>query len=214
MIKLGESELVAQLIENLSKKEKWGMTGLEWVKVYESFAKASYEYLNLVKDKNKRVALIFTDASDAHNFLLAAVIEYHKNGEGEDVGGNWSFEYTFDPQDTVGCDLKYSNDTQFLTVLNDCTRNSMKDANGIACGFMIDAEDSVLIFDAIIRYLIMWLDKNANDKEVIDLVLEDYFKASVAIEEGQKVMTLVPHGRSKSKIKNDDQVSEDATEEE
>lgn len=213
VVKLQESELITQLIENVSNKEGWQINAVEWNKLYENLSTATYEFLSIAKDKNKKVALVFTDASEAHNFLMAGIIEYHKNEDTDALGGNWSFVYTFNPQDIMGSDIRYGTDPQFLTIMNDISKNSMKDQYGIPCGFKLDAADVSELFDYLIRYLIMWLDTNARENEIVDLILEDHFKASVAIEDGIKVFAMVPHGRAKSKIKNDDAVSEDVIEE-
>lgn len=212
LVKLQESELISQLIENVTNKEGWQINGTEWIKLYENLSTATYEFLSIAKDKNRKTALVFTDTSEAHNFLMGAIIEYHKNEDSDAVGGNWSFVYSFNPQDIVGAEMRYATDPQFLTVMNDISKNSMKDQFGVPCGFKLAAQDVSELFDYLIRYLIMWLDTNARANEVVDLVLEDHFKASVAIEEGIKVFAMVPHGRAKSKIKNDDAVAEDVQE--
>lgn len=209
-IKLNESELIANLVEAKSKAELWDITGVEWVKLYESLSASCYEYLNLVKNKNQKTALVFTDSSDAHNFLLAATIEYHGN-DGEEVGGNWSFSYTVNPQDIVDAKIVYSNDPQYMNVLNDCSSKSMVDQDGVPCGFTIVAEVAGEIFDALIRYLLNYLDKNAQEGKVLDLVLDDHFKASVAIEDGVKVIGITPHGVAKTRVKNDDECSEEVS---
>ena len=209
-IKLNESELIANLVEAKSKAELWDITGVEWVKLYESLSASCYEYLNLVKNKNQKTALVFTDSSDAHNFLLAATIEYHGN-DGEEVGGNWSFSYTVNPQDIVDAKIVYSNDPQYMNVLNDCSSKSMVDQDGVPGGFTIVAEVAGEIFDALIRYLLNYLDKNAQEGKVLDLVLDDHFKASVAIEDGVKVIGITPHGVAKTRVKNDDECSEEVS---
>lgn len=207
--RLQESELISTLVDTLTQKQDWGISSVEWIKLYESLSTSTYEYLSLVKNKEKKTALVFNDNSEAKNFIMAAIIEFHKAGDSDEVGGNWSFEYTFNPADVQGCDLKYSTDTQFLTVFNDVSFRSIKDENGESCGFLVEPEDAVLIFDALIRYLKMYLDSNAKEGEVLDLVLEDHFKASVAIEDGIKVMGMAPCGAAKAKIKNDDIVAEE-----
>lgn len=213
LVNLNESEIIPQLCENVTNKEGWQVSAVEWIKLYENLSTAIYEFLSIAKDKNKKVSLVFTDASREKNFLMAGIIEYHKNEDNENLGGNWSFVYTFNPQDIVGSEIKYSVEPQFITILNDISRNSMTDQYGVPCGFGISPQDAVELFDYLIRYLIMWLDRNARTDEVVDLILEDHFKASVAVEEGIKIFAMVPHGRAKSKIKNDDAVAEDVVEE-
>lgn len=211
-VNLKESQLLTQLVENVSRMKGWYVADKEWLMLYQSLSESIYQFLSIAKSKEQKTALVFTDASEAHNFLMGAIIEYHKNEDSDAVGGNWSFVYSFNPQDIVGAEMRYATDPQFLTVMNDISKNSMKDQFGVPCGFKLAAQDVSELFDYLIRYLIMWLDTNARANEVVDLVLEDHFKASVAIEEGIKVFAMVPHGRAKSKIKNDDAVAEDVQE--
>lgn len=205
-IKLRESELISNMVKVLSNDDEWGISAVEWVALYQSWFTAGYEYLALCKNKDKKQALVFKDNKD--NFQFAMVIEYHK-GETDEVGGNWSFECTFNPADVEGAELHYNSDTQYLVILNDVTFESMRDEEDQKAGFTMEPEDALTIVEALIRYLKIYLDSNAKDGEVLDLVLDDYFKASVAIEDGVKVMSIVPCGHAKSKIKNDDIVSEE-----
>ena len=74
-IKLNESELIANLVEAKSKAELWDITGVEWVKLYESLSASCYEYLNLVKNKNQKTALVFTDSSDIMETMVKKLEE-------------------------------------------------------------------------------------------------------------------------------------------
>lgn len=210
-VKLQESELISKMVKVLSNDEKdggdgWGISSVEWVNLYKCWFTAGYEYLALCKNKDKKQGLVFKDTQG--NFQFGMVIEYHK-GENEEVGGNWTFECTFNPTDMEGAELHYNSDTQYLVILNDTCFKCMKDENTENAGFTMEPEDALTIVEALMRYLKMYLDTNAKDGEVLDLVLDDYFKASVAIEDGIKVMSVVPCGHAKSKIKNDDIVAEE-----
>lgn len=211
-INLQESELITQLYEGLSKEKDWKITNEEWVLLYKNLSEAIYEYLSLVQDKSKKTALVFTYHDQGNAFLAAAIKEYIPNEDNEEIGGNWAFTYTFNQQDVFGdpehTDVRYSSDPQFLEIMNHISKNSKKTADGIPCGFNIAASYANKVFDYLFRYMLKWLDTNAREKESIDLVLEDHFVASVSVENGEKVFAMFPHGRAKSKIKNDDAVAE------
>lgn len=205
-IKLQESNLL-NLLDNKAQVNGWEINSVEWIKLYECWATATQTYLNLVKDKNQKTALVFSDSSEEHNFLIAGLIEYHPNEDGE-VGGNWSFSYTLDPQDLTGAKTIFNNDPQFISTFNDVSRSSLKDPNGTPCGFVLDVAYASQIFDELISMLLQYLDTNADPKDALDLELEDHFIATVEFDEGKKFIAIVPEGKAKTKIKNDDEVSE------
>ena len=208
-VNLKESQLLTQLVENVSRMKGWYVADKEWLMLYQSLSESIYQFLSIAKSKEQKTALVFTDASVAHNFLLAAIIEYHKNDDNEEVGGNWSFVYSFYQQDIADCNIIYANEPQFLNVLNDVCDDWFRNQNGSITGFGLDPILVTEIMEYLISYLKLWLDTNARTDETVDIVLEDHFEASVAVEDGIKVMSMVPHGRAKSKIKNDDMVAED-----
>lgn len=211
-INLAESELIVQLYEALSKEQDWRLTNENWVTMYKCLSEAIYEYLSLVQDKDKKVALVFTYHDQGNSFLAAAMKEYIPNEDNEDIGGNWAFTYTFNQADVYGdpehTDIRYSSDPQFFEIMNHLIKNSDKTADGIPCGPRLNEQFAAEMFDYLFRFLLKWLDTNAREKEAMDLVLEDHFVASVSIENGEKVFAMFPHGRAKSKIKNDDAVAE------
>ena len=51
--------------------------------------------------------------------------------------------------------------------------------------------------------LIGVLDRESNDTEQVDIVLEGYFVASAAVEAGEKVLAITPDGAMKKIIKSD-----------
>ena len=57
------------------------------------------------------------------------------------------------------------------------------------------------------RYLIQqiknWLDANAVEGEEVGVEMDGVFQASVAIENGEKVFSIVPDGEIKKLIKDD-----------
>lgn len=208
-VNLKESELLVQLVQNVSEVEKFRLSDVEWLLIIEDLSTTIYKFLGIAKDKEKKVALVFTDATEANNFLVAGIIEYHKNEDSDEVGGNWSFVYTFDKNDILDCEVIYSKDIKFIQVFNGVTQTSLMSKNGGPTGYTVDALIVDKIFESIFKYIKNWLDVNARVDEIVDLVLEDHFEASVSIEDGIKVLSMVPHGRAKSMIKDDDMVSED-----
>ena len=213
MIKLEESTLVTKLYEELSVAKEWGISEENWVKLYKNFAEAGYEFLSLAQDKDKKVALVITTPKEeGFKFLLGLVKEYIPNEDNDELGGNWAFTYTFNQEDIFAenTDVRYITDPQFMKVMDSISLNNKKNSDGTPAGFTIAPDFVEQVFAYLVVYLKEWLDKNARENETIDLVLEDCFTASVAVENGEKVIAMYPQGRAKSKIKNDDAVSEEA----
>ena len=59
------------------------------------------------------------------------------------------------------------------------------------------------LIELCVTVLKQWLDMNAKENEVVDITLDGYFEASVAIENGEKVMAITPDEPIKRIIKGD-----------
>lgn len=152
---------------------------------------AMSDYARVIKNKEKPVAIIIDDLKG--NMLLAAIVSYHE-GEG-DMPGNWSYEWSFDAED-----------------IKDCTKYAISESK--AHPFFIDRAKAYrmkyvspsyiyLSSQEFANSLIDWLDTNAKEGEEVEVVLDGYFKASVIIENGKKIMSFVPDGNIKRLIKDD-----------
>lgn len=149
------------------------------------------DYARVVKTKEKPIAIVIDDLKG--NMLLAAIVRYHE-GEG-DMPGNWSFEWSFDPED-----------------IKDCTKYSVSE--GKANSFFVDRSKTYHMHFVSLSYIYLscqqfaksiidWLDLNAKEGEEVEFNLDGYFKASVIVEGGKKIMSLVVDGAIKRLIKDD-----------
>ena len=64
-VNLKESQLLVQLVENVSRVQGLRISDVNWEMMIEDLSTAIYKFLAIAKDKDKKVALVFTDASEA-----------------------------------------------------------------------------------------------------------------------------------------------------
>lgn len=171
-------------------------------RVYKSFIAATSTYLSKVKiaKEDEAVALVLTDINGV--FKFAGIVEYHENETDGDEPGNWSYVLTFNEEDvnSVASKKKLTKflygDDAFKLVFDKVSY----DIGGIQFEherYMYDA--CLLCVDSLIGVL----DREANDADQIDIVLDGYFVASVAVEGGEKVFAITPDGAMKKIIKSD-----------
>lgn len=194
MKEIKETTIPATLIA-AAKNETWEI-GPDFVEaIYQSTIKAISEFLSIKKSKEQKVALSIKDLRD--NVLLIAKISYHK-GETEDDPGNWSFEMSLNNEDIDLTDTNVfaSTDLGFYEVLTRTLRNLINhEFYNTTCANSL----TTLAY----KVLKQWLDENAIDGQVVETGVDGYFIASVAIEDGEKVMSIVPDGAMKSLAKGD-----------
>ena len=178
--------------------QKIGESDLDWDanwtrKIYEVVVTGISDFLALAKSKNNKVAVAVKDLKG--NFMMGAVVEYHTN-EIDDMPGNWSYAFTFDETDLEGATVYLTTDTQFQKQL-------ALTAYGLhRIQFEMEMHIETLI-ELCVTVLKQWLDMNAKENEVVDVTLDGYFEASVAIENGEKVMAITPDEPIKRIIKGD-----------
>jgi len=178
--------------------QKMGEADLDWDanwtrKIYEVVVTGISDFLALAKSKNNKVAVAVRDLKG--NFLMGAIVEYHSN-ENEDMPGNWSYEFSFDEKDLEGATVYLTTDTQFQKQLSATAYNLHR----IQFEMEIHIET---IIELCVSILKQWLDMNAKEAEEVNIELIGYFVASVAIENGEKVIAIIPDGAMKRLIKDD-----------
>lgn len=162
--------------------------------MYDSLLMAVSDFLGLLKSKDVKTALTISDLKG--NFKFGAIVSYHPN-ENEDVPGNWSYEMTFDADDIPKDTKVYaSTDTQFLRILATAAR----DLHSFRYGAPEMIPDILI---TVIDALKDWLDINAVEGEEKSIELPGYFVAAVAIENGEKIFSIVPDGNLKRLVKGD-----------
>lgn len=160
--------------------------------IYEILLESMSDYLKLVSSTNEKVALSFEDA--AGNMHFAGLVQLHK-GEG-DMPGNFSYTITTCKEDLEGFKVYVVSDPNYLQLAS---------AKAYSMHSMLFEVQShiIVLFNQAAKTLIDWLDANASDKEEVTVEHDGFFTATVAIEEGEKVFSIVPDGAMKRLIKND-----------
>lgn len=143
-----------------------------------------------------RIGLAVKDTEG--NFKIGAILNYQKPEEGsEEDSGNWYLEMTFDAEDLNDCDVQADNHSDafarcFTVQINEVVGGRFRD---YTMGFNV----SITAIDEIVKFL----DANAREGEEVELTLSGIFTATVVVEDGEKVMSIVPGSYVKQKIKND-----------
>lgn len=171
----------------------WDWDPTDTNKIYDITFMAISDFLSLAKSKEKKTALAIRDLKG--NLLIAGVVTYHKN-ENENMPGNWSYEFTFSEEDLMDANIYISSETQFQKVFGTTAFNL----------FSVQFPGTTFvqaILEGAINTLTQWLDVNASESEDVSLEEPGYFVASVAVEKGEKVLSVVPDGAMKRLIKDD-----------
>ena len=104
---------------------------------------------------------------------------------------------TLDESDMTDLDVVVDNHSD---VFVRCAGN---EASNICYGRFRSTELMYQVFNTLIDTSVSFLDVNANETEEVTVNLRGVFTASVAIESGVKVMSIVPGEYIKQIIKND-----------
>lgn len=150
---------------------------------------------NQSKDLNK---LGFKMKDDKGHFKLGAILTYKKPEEGsEEDSGNWYLEFTLYEEDMNDIEKELDNLSDVFV------RCAAMNANTHMYGKFRSTELMYTLFNTAIDVLVSYLDTNASETDEVGVNLRGVFTASVAIEDGQKFMSIVPGEYIKQLIKND-----------
>jgi len=161
---------------------------------------SSYLSKRKVSKPDEAVALVLQDTSGV--FKFAAIVEYFANVENPDEAGNWGYSFTFYEEDLK--DLEKRKTVKKLLAGDDAFKSIMYKAAYDVGGFVFKKD--VYIYDACILVtdtILQVLDHEAIDGQVVDIEMPGYFKASVGVENGEKVFSIVPDGHMKALVKSD-----------
>lgn len=175
--------------------------GLTWVDtrsadIYRVLFTSIADCLKFKERKDaKRIGFSMKDAKG--NIKLGAILSYKAPEEGsEEDSGNWYLEMTFDPEDMKDLDIDIDNHSdEFVT-------HAANNAHEIANGRFRTTEMMFNVFDTAIDTLKNFLDFNVEAGD-LEVTLRGIFTASAAIEDGKKVLSIVPGEIIKQIIKND-----------
>lgn len=178
-------------------------TGIKWIPtdtevLYKIMFETISNFLYEKKDTKAKTVLRVQDTKGP--LLFAAIVEYHPNDE-EDMPGNWSYIFTQDEKLIDECPNNYDiADLVFAQVAN-------YTAHYLGIEFK-DFPSQHRLFIIASKCLLEWLDQNATEKEETEITIKDYFIASVGVEDGEKIISIVPEEEQKRKIKDDKKIEE------
>lgn len=163
---------------------------------YKCLMTAISKFLGIHKKMEvPKVALRFNDYKG--NMYVAAVVQYIPNEE-PTMPGNWSYYFTFSPEDIKDAKVHEANNNGFHKVMADVVLKMMH----------YRFADEMWENDAIhiaIKALIDWLDTNGGEEEC-HVVIPEYFDASVGIEDDHKIMAIEPSAKMSQLVKGDEEI--------
>lgn len=145
---------------------------------------------------NPRVGFELKDMKG--DFKLGAIMAYHAPEE-EDTEdkGNWTLEFTFNKEDMTDLNVVIDNHSDIF--INCASRQ----AQSIMFGRFKLNEYSIQMFVEAIDTLVKFLDTNASDTCEVQVEYRGVFTASVAVENGEKVFSIIPGEIVRQIIKDD-----------
>lgn len=162
-------------------------------KIYEVMIASMSDFLKIVKN-NAKTAIAINDIKG--NLILAGIVTYHENEDDKDMPGNYSYQFTTDAEDIKDAVIYSIDDDRFIQI----TITTAHHLYG-----MVFEESRYIngLYVTAAETLLEWLDSNATEKEEVSIELPGYFVATVAVEEGEKVVSIIPDGAMKRLIKDD-----------
>lgn len=195
-MRLKESTIPSELKASLATNCIIDWEPLDTEPIYVCLFTAIAKYLGINKSVDAgKVALRFDDYKG--NMMMAAIVTYTPN-EDPAMPGNWSLEFTFDPDDVKGINPVHgSNDMSFHMVMADVTLKIM------ASKFKnITMEDGII--KNAVETLVACLDRNATPEAAYEIEVPDYFTASVVVDaDGHKHMAIEPSAKLSRIVKGD-----------
>lgn len=151
------------------------------------------DFLAMVKTKEDGATLTFDNVKG--EMIMAAVVEYNDNADGEGQG-NWNYYFTFNPKDIEGKKRYQISSSQVHSVI---ARRAFE-LYRIRFPFPSLITDYAVTFAKLLRET---LETNAKVGEEFVIEHEGYFLATAAVEDGIVEKSLLPDGAMKRIIKDD-----------
>ena len=162
-------------------------------------------FMSKVKSTEGSVGFIAEDMDQ--NFTFGAVVEYHKN-DNPDMPGNWSYTFTFDPNDMKDCITVYKmSSNEYKEVAIDLGEHYY------GLDFELDNSTNVMETKRILITQIMtnaskairqWVEENSVSPQPITTEIKNKVIIEAMLDEtGTKVFAITPSGELKNVIKDD-----------
>lgn len=157
---------------------------------------ASYLKVYQTKSEGK---VVFKLKDEKGEFKFGAMLVYQKPEEdSEEDSGNWYLEFTFNEED-IGDDVIKEIDNMSDVFYKIMGQHAYDIMSGSFRSSIFMNKLSVIAIDVLIKFL----DMNAIDAEDVNVIFRGIFTASIAVEGGKKIMSIVPGETIKQVIKED-----------
>lgn len=197
-LKFDKSAIPQEFTYNLMEHHDYIWAAVRTPGLYRIMFFTIAEILKHYKSKTTpRVGFILKDLNG--QFKFGAVLNYHAPEEDteDDDKGNYTLEFTLNEADMGDCDIVVDNHSDlFITCV---TRH----ASEILNARFTKMEYCNTIFCEAIDTLVKFLDANASEAEEVSVVYDDVFTATVSVEGGKKMISIVPGSMIKQYIKGD-----------
>ena len=195
-VQIEDSSMVSVLIHDVSKRLGGFLDQSMAVKTYKALFVGATRFLSTVKTTKNPVA--FTVSDKEGNFVVAGVVEYTDAPDAEDdITGNWNFYFTYRKEDIPENATVYD-------VKNQQTHETITAAAWEYASARFEGTEALIdIFIIAFEVLRDYMMEGAVEGDVYELVYPGVFKAQSAVEDGEKVVSLIPDGLIKKMIKDD-----------
>jgi len=193
-IKFEESTLPTSIVEPLATVGMNVNPAMDSKALFISTFTSIANFLSFTKSRDKKVGLVINDLKG--NLILGGLVEFHSNEDEKENPGNWSFEFSFDPEDFAGVEPYLATDPRFQRIFGDTIFSLFK-------ARFNDVGKIQITIESIAKSLKDWLELNAKEDEEVSIELEGTFLGTTGIENKERVFSLVPDGELKKIIKDD-----------
>ena len=195
-----ESNIPAELTFNLMEHHDMIWVADRTPGFYRVFFFTIAEILKSKKSKNNpKVGFMLKDKNGDMKF--GAILMYHAPDDGVDDGdddkGNFTLEFTLDSADMTDLDIVIDNHSDLFI------QCASRKASDIMYGRFVNMEYCNNLFIEAIDTLVKFMDANASETEEVSVIYKGVFTATVAVEGGEKIISIVPGEMVKQFIKGD-----------
>jgi hypothetical protein len=195
MVKLNETNIPQNFSTGMYNDKGYDISGDHTSIVADILFTGVSECLGDIKTKEQPVAFVFKKNND--EFIAAAVVQFIENEDDKSKAGSWSYTWTW-YQDDVPANAKLVGPE--FAEMGVYFRGVSKNKYGAA---FRDQAAIIEVTRYFLETLSKWLDENVSESEEIAVEEPGIFQAAIAIEDGQRVKSIVPEGEIKKLIKDD-----------
>lgn len=169
-------------------------------KICKVCMEAVSECLGSIKSTNEPVAFVFKAVNG--NFICGAKVEYHapEDNIADVTSGNWSYVWTYYEDDLKDVNKVVYMDSQ-LVIPFFITKA------GTLYGIKFrDPATAVSMMTTLMESISNWLDDNAKEGEVVEVVEDGVLKAVAKVVAGEIEKSITPEGDAKILVKGDSSI--------